>query len=75
MVDTDCVVDDGGARRTVLQVERGRATDAELAAVTVVLFSLLAAQADDTDAGPAPDVPQWRPERAPDAYRSPYHWR
>ncbi|MFG1809729.1 acyl-CoA carboxylase subunit epsilon [Streptomyces sp. NPDC049040] len=80
MGDTDCGFDDGDADRTsgahaVLQVERGRATDAELAAVTVVLFSLLAAAGEETDAGRSPEVPRWRPERASAAYRSPYDWR
>ncbi|MFF4020787.1 acyl-CoA carboxylase subunit epsilon [Streptomyces sp. NPDC001843] len=58
----------------VLRVERGQATDEELAAVTVVLYSLLA-QGVDADAEQASDVPLWRPERAAAAYRSPYSWQ
>jgi hypothetical protein len=80
MGDTDCGFDDRETGATsgvdaVLQVEGGRATDAELAAVTVVLFSLLAVRGEDTGEGLIPDVPQWRAEQAPDAYRSPYSWR
>lgn len=60
----------------VIRVEQGSAaTDEELAAVTAVLLSLLAARGDGTDAEPAPDVPQWRPERPAAAYRSPHSWR
>ncbi|MBD9704640.1 acyl-CoA carboxylase subunit epsilon [Streptomyces caniscabiei] len=61
--------------QAVLRVERGRATDAELAAVTVVLFSVLAARGEDAGEEQTPDVPPWRPERAPAAYRSPYSWQ
>ena len=61
--------------QAVLRVERGRATDVELAAVTVVLFSVLAARGEDTEWEQTPDVPPWRPERAPAAYRSPYSWQ
>lgn len=63
-----------------LRVERGRADAEELAAVTVVLYSLLAGRGavDAVDAGqeqPA-DVPSWRrPEWSGAAYRSPYCWR
>ncbi|MFG2359335.1 acyl-CoA carboxylase subunit epsilon [Streptomyces sp. NPDC048521] len=80
MGDTDRKVDQGGAGpvsgvHAVLRVERGRATEAELAAVTAVLFSLLADRGDDTGAVRNPGVPRWRPERAPAAYSSPYSWR
>ncbi|GAP47969.1 acyl-CoA carboxylase subunit epsilon [Streptomyces azureus] len=59
----------------VLRVERGRATPEELAAVTVVLVSLLAAQGPDTDSEQTPEFPLWSPERALEAYRSPYNWQ
>ncbi|CAL9327560.1 acyl-CoA carboxylase subunit epsilon [Streptomyces sp. Tu 3180] len=59
----------------VLRVERGRATREELAAVTAVLVSLLAAREADTGSGPAPGSAPWRPERAAEAYRSPYNWQ
>ncbi|MEU0007136.1 acyl-CoA carboxylase subunit epsilon [Streptomyces sp. NPDC006314] len=80
MGDTDRGCDQAGAgptgsAHTLLRVERGRATDAELAAVTVVLLSLLADHGEDTGAGRHPGVPRWRPERLPAAYRSPYSWR
>lgn len=61
--------------RALLRVERGRATDAELAAVAVVLLSLLADRGEETGAGRRPGVPRWRPERVPAAYRSPHSWR
>ncbi|WP_225839679.1 acyl-CoA carboxylase epsilon subunit [Streptomyces sp. NK08204] len=80
MGDTDRRFDGGGAGPTssahaVIRVDRGRATNEELAAVTLVLLSLLAAQGEAAGAGPTPAVPQWRPERARAAYRSPYNWR
>ncbi|MGW0771451.1 acyl-CoA carboxylase subunit epsilon [Streptomyces sp. NPDC002676] len=80
MGDTDRRFDDGGAGPTssphaAIRVHRGQATHEELAAVTVVLLSLLAAQGEDAGTGHAPAVPRWRPERARAAYRSPYNWR
>lgn len=79
MVDTQRRLDRGagpaGGTQAVLRVERGRATEAELAAVTVVLFSMLAARGDDVRERQRPEVPRWRPERAARTYRSPYHWR
>jgi hypothetical protein len=61
-----------------LRVERGRADDDELAAVAVVLCSVLAAGRTAATRGqePLPDVPAWRrPERAGTRWRSPYCWR
>ncbi|WP_411107593.1 acyl-CoA carboxylase subunit epsilon [Streptomyces sp. cmx-4-9] len=58
-----------------LRIERGRAEDDELAAVTVVLCSLLAARGADEDDGELPGSPSWRPERSAAAYRSPYSWQ
>ncbi|MES4888806.1 acyl-CoA carboxylase subunit epsilon [Streptomyces sp. NPDC096012] len=64
-----------GGAHALLRVERGRATDAELAAVTVVLLSLMADQSEDTGVRRSPGAPRWRPERVAAAYRSPYSWR
>jgi hypothetical protein len=64
-----------GGAHALLRVERGRATDAELAAVTVVLLSLLADQGEDTSVRQSPGAPRWRPERVSAAYSSPYSWR
>lgn len=58
-----------------LRIERGRASDEELAAVTVVLYSVLAARGEEEDDEASPDVPLWRPERSATVYRSPYSWR
>ncbi|MFI7386520.1 acyl-CoA carboxylase epsilon subunit [Streptomyces sp. NPDC049813] len=60
---------------SVLRVERGSASREELAAVTVVLLSALAARAADGEDSGRPQVPQWSPERPAGTYRSPYHWR
>ncbi|WP_217142480.1 acyl-CoA carboxylase subunit epsilon [Streptomyces sp. AC627_RSS907] len=58
-----------------LRIERGCASDEELAAVTVVLYSLSARWGDEAGAEEGPDVPLWQPERSATAYRSPYSWR
>jgi hypothetical protein len=63
---------DGGMLE--FRVVRGRADDEELAAVTVVLCSLLAGRGAEGGDEP-PGVPPWRPERPVAAYRSPYNWR
>ncbi|MCS0606468.1 acyl-CoA carboxylase subunit epsilon [Streptomyces sp. LP11] len=60
---------------TVLRVERGRATQEELAAVTVVVFSLLAARGEDAGAGQETGAPSWRTGRTGQDYRSPYSWQ
>ncbi|MFJ5549833.1 acyl-CoA carboxylase subunit epsilon [Streptomyces sp. NPDC093225] len=57
------------------RVERGSASDEELAAVTVVLCSLLAARDEEAGDDQSPDAPLWRPERPSAGYRSPYSWR
>ncbi|MFJ6837285.1 acyl-CoA carboxylase subunit epsilon [Streptomyces sp. NPDC091209] len=60
-----------------LRVERGRADDDELAAVAVVLCSLLAGRTAVTgEQEPLPAVPSWRSPRGPGSeWRSPYGWR
>ncbi|WP_217249289.1 acyl-CoA carboxylase subunit epsilon [Streptomyces sp. AC602_WCS936] len=59
-----------------LRIERGRAGEAELAAVAVVLCSVLAGRRAAEHGEGTPDVPSWRrPERSAAAYRSPYSWR
>ncbi|CAL9326529.1 MULTISPECIES: acyl-CoA carboxylase subunit epsilon [Streptomyces] len=58
-----------------LRIERGRASAEELAAVTVVLYSLMAGRGDEEGAQELPGIPQWRPERSTAVYRSPYCWR
>ncbi|MGW2786609.1 acyl-CoA carboxylase subunit epsilon [Streptomyces populi] len=57
-----------------LRVERGRADDDELAAVAVVLCSLLAGRTAVTcEQEPLPAVPSWRrPEVPGSEWRSPY---
>ncbi|MET9857282.1 acyl-CoA carboxylase subunit epsilon [Streptomyces sp. NPDC006450] len=57
-----------------LRIERGSVSEEELAALTVVLCSVMA-QRDEVDGEELPDVPLWRRERSSAAYRSPYHWR
>lgn len=57
-----------------LRIERGSVSEEELAALTVVLCSVMA-QRDEADGEELPDVPLWRRERSGAAYRSPYHWR
>ncbi|OAH10887.1 acyl-CoA carboxylase subunit epsilon [Streptomyces jeddahensis] len=65
-----------GATGLALRIERGRADEEELAAVTVVLCSVLAGRDAADDGQEPPDVPSWRqPERSGAAYRSPYCWR
>jgi hypothetical protein len=60
-----------------LRVERGRADDDELAAVAVVLCSLLAGRtAVAGEQEPPPAVPSWRRPGDPGGeWRSPYGWR
>ncbi|MEU0163340.1 acyl-CoA carboxylase subunit epsilon [Streptomyces sp. NPDC006261] len=64
-----------GGESRAFRVERGRASDEELAAVTVVLCSVLAGRGEEGDGTESPDAPLWHPERAAAAYRSPYSWQ
>ncbi|MEU6422825.1 acyl-CoA carboxylase subunit epsilon [Streptomyces spiralis] len=69
-------MDEPGVPGLALRIERGRADEEELAALAVVLCSLLAGrEAADTGQEP-PGVPSWRrPEHSGAVYRSPYCWR
>ncbi|MGF1430178.1 acyl-CoA carboxylase epsilon subunit [Kitasatospora sp. LaBMicrA B282] len=58
-----------------LRVERGRASDEELAVVVAVLHAVLAGRGESDGDREASEVPRWRPELAAQTYRSPYHWR
>ncbi|WP_327309945.1 acyl-CoA carboxylase subunit epsilon (plasmid) [Streptomyces sp. NBC_01298] len=64
-----------GGEKFALRIERGRASDEELAAVTVVLCSVLTGHGESRGEQEPSDVPSWRPERAVADYRSPYSWR
>ncbi|MEZ0069943.1 hypothetical protein ABIA32_005991 [Streptacidiphilus sp. MAP12-20] len=57
-----------------LRIERGHADDEELAAVTTVLWAVLARRDEQQNDENAPGVPKWRPENPVGAYRSPYSW-
>ncbi|MET9995248.1 acyl-CoA carboxylase subunit epsilon [Streptomyces mutabilis] len=66
---------EAGAPALALRIERGRADEQELAALTAVLFAVLAGRDAEAAAQEPPDVPSWRPpECAGSAYRSPYCW-
>ncbi|OKJ67457.1 acyl-CoA carboxylase subunit epsilon [Streptomyces sp. CB02460] len=61
-----------GPAVSALRIERGRATEEELAALTVVLLALRADAGGQRDEAPAGRAPGWSP--AP-AYRAPRSWR
>ncbi|MFJ8150349.1 acyl-CoA carboxylase subunit epsilon [Streptomyces sp. NPDC096094] len=65
-----------GASAFALRIERGLADEQEVAALTAVLYAVVAGRdAEAAEREPA-DVPSWRPpECAGSAYRSPYCWR
>ncbi|MEV7217423.1 acyl-CoA carboxylase subunit epsilon [Kitasatospora cineracea] len=58
-----------------LRVERGRASDEELAVVMAVLWSAVAGRGAPPDGAETPNVPLWRPERPVVAHRPPHNWR
>ncbi|MFJ7159629.1 acyl-CoA carboxylase subunit epsilon [Streptomyces sp. NPDC101118] len=60
--------------KPALRIVRGSASEEELAAVTVVLCSVLA-QAGAEGEEESPEAPLWQPERSTAVYRSPYSWR
>ncbi|MFD5877016.1 acyl-CoA carboxylase subunit epsilon [Streptomyces sp. NPDC060322] len=61
---------------TVVRVERGRADDEELAAVTVVLLSLLAGRTEQGAAeAERPDTVRWRRWDRSAAFRGPHSWQ
>ncbi|MFI1676454.1 acyl-CoA carboxylase subunit epsilon [Streptomyces sp. NPDC020607] len=66
-----------GDGSVLFRVERGRASDVELAAVAVTLMSLAAGR--PRDGGRAPRGPgrtaAWRPREFAAAYRAPHSWR
>ncbi|MBT3151348.1 acyl-CoA carboxylase subunit epsilon [Streptomyces sp. CHD11] len=66
-----------GVMGPALRIERGRADADELAALTVVLCSVLAGRAVAEEGGQEPSVsPSWRcADRSGAAYRSPHCWR
>ncbi|MFE4263148.1 acyl-CoA carboxylase subunit epsilon [Streptomyces sp. NPDC056883] len=64
-----------GGAKFALRVERGRASDEELAAVTVVLCSVLAGRGEERGEREPPEAPLWRPGQAEAAYRSPHSWQ
>ncbi|MEV8309130.1 acyl-CoA carboxylase subunit epsilon [Streptomyces flavidovirens] len=66
---------DSDTGKLALRIERGQASDEELAAVTVVLCSVMAGRGGEGGEEESPDVPLWRPERSAAAYRSPYSWQ
>ncbi|MFJ7630914.1 acyl-CoA carboxylase subunit epsilon [Streptomyces sp. NPDC097595] len=57
---------------SALRIERGRATEEELAALTVVLLALRADAGGQWDEAPAGRLPGWSPEPV---YRAPRSWR
>lgn len=64
-----------GAEKFALRIERGWASDEELAAVTVLLCSVLARRGEEQGEPELSDAPLWRPEQATETYRSPRDWR
>ncbi|MEU0914660.1 acyl-CoA carboxylase subunit epsilon [Streptomyces althioticus] len=64
------------ASRPALRIERGQADEDELAAVTVVLCSVLAGQGASAGDGPGAGASSWRPQRrAAATYRPAHSWR
>ena len=53
-----------------IRIEKGEATDEDLAALTVLLLSRLARPTPDTEPG-TPGVNSWRPR----AFRAPNSWQ
>ncbi|MFZ4156697.1 acyl-CoA carboxylase epsilon subunit [Streptomyces pseudogriseolus] len=64
------------ASRLALRIERGRADEDELAAVAVVLCSVLAGRGLTAGGRETAGAPSWRRQhRAAAAYRPPHSWR
>ncbi|MCX4451394.1 acyl-CoA carboxylase subunit epsilon [Streptomyces sp. NPDC087866] len=63
---------DSGLAEPALRIERGRATDEELAALTVVLLALRADAGEQPESDPAGGFKRW--SRQP-AYRAPRSWQ
>ncbi|MGW0738015.1 acyl-CoA carboxylase subunit epsilon [Streptomyces sp. NPDC002851] len=69
MTDTD-------GHAALLRVERGSASDEELAAITVTLMSLLAEREPrEQDEGARPAATGWRGRHRSTEYRPPRSWR
>ncbi|WP_108989963.1 acyl-CoA carboxylase epsilon subunit [Streptomyces coelicoflavus] len=67
---------ESGAMAPALRIERGRADADELAALAVVLCSVLAGRAAADEAPEPSGHPSWRrADRSGAAYRSPHCWR
>ncbi|MDQ0401453.1 acyl-CoA carboxylase subunit epsilon [Streptomyces sp. NBC_01723] len=71
---------ESGARAPVLRIERGRAGEQELAALTAVLCAVLARRARAAHRVPAagqepPGAASWRPESPRAAHRPPHCWQ
>ena len=60
----------------LLRIERGQATEEELAAVAITLFSLVAGQArgEEEESGEQGAAP-WNRREAGGVYRAPHSWR
>lgn len=64
---------DSGRAEAALRIERGRATEEELAALTVVLLALRAdAREEQREGYPISGFPQWSRQLA---YRAPRSWQ
>ncbi|SEE80268.1 Acyl-CoA carboxylase epsilon subunit [Streptomyces sp. 2131.1] len=63
---------DSGLAEPALRIERGRATEEELAALTVVLLALRAGAGEQPEGDPAGGSKRW--SRQP-AYRAPRSWQ
>lgn len=59
----------------LLRIERGRATEEELAAVAVTLFSLVAAQSGLRAADGGRSLARWSRRERTRVYQAPHSWR
>ncbi|ONK10971.1 acyl-CoA carboxylase epsilon subunit [Streptomyces sp. MP131-18] len=59
----------------LVRVEKGRASDEELAAVTALLLARVARQPAPDDAGPGRSPAAWRRLERARAYRAPHSWQ
>jgi hypothetical protein len=69
-------VDSAEGGDALLRIERGQATEEELAAVAVTLFSLVAGQAagQEEESGEQ-GAASWHRPQAGGGYRAPHSWR
>lgn len=69
-------MDGAESKDALLRIERGRATDEELAAVAVTLLSLAAGQreTEEEESGQR-SVALWRRRERTSAYQAPHSWR